>query len=99
MNKIAALFILFSVSHQAFSFSYIPEFYEVYVGDFNDDGLDNDIYFYGRDEYVLLHGSVITPIQTLGNVDFIFYEKANGAHQIAVEYVASKSEREDASLT
>lgn len=53
--------------------------YEIYYGDFNGDGDDGDVYFHGREKIILLHGSIITPIEIKGASGFAYYQNGDGS--------------------
>ncbi|HMY38239.1 MAG TPA: Ig-like domain-containing protein, partial [Marinagarivorans sp.] len=57
--------------------------YDVYYGDFNNDGNANDIYVYGRDTFILLYGDVSVPIILQGPPSYVFYEKSDHSHDDA----------------
>lgn len=67
-----SLSILFVKS--TFALQYDNTIYEVYFGDFNDDGKDSDIYIHGIDKFILLHGDIITPLLINGADGFVYYE-------------------------
>lgn len=53
--------------------------YEIYYGDFNGDGSDGDVYFHGLEKIILLHGSIITPIEIKGASGFAYYQNGDGS--------------------
>jgi len=52
--------------------------YQIYYGDFNNDGVDGDIYFHAKDSFVLLHGDIAIPLFINGKDGFVFYVNGDG---------------------
>ncbi|TVZ40630.1 RHS repeat-associated protein [Alteromonadaceae bacterium 2753L.S.0a.02] len=52
--------------------------YDIYYGDFNDDGIDGDIYLHGRDVFVLIAGDVSVPLLLDGPRGIVFYNFNTG---------------------
>ncbi|TQV70787.1 hypothetical protein FKG94_20905 [Exilibacterium tricleocarpae] len=50
--------------------------YDVYYGDIDDNG-QQDIYFHGKDRFVLLHGDIVTPIK-INEPSFVVYQNSAG---------------------
>lgn len=46
--------------------------YDIYYGDIDDDGINGDIYFYGRDQFILLHGDIAIPLVLPGPPSFVY---------------------------
>jgi len=55
--------------------------YNVYFGDFNDDGTAGDIYFHGKESFVLIHGEIAIPLFLAGPAGFVFYSGGTGILQ------------------
>ena len=50
------------------------ESYEIYYGDFNNDGLDGDIYLYNKPYFIFVGADILTPIKLGGGPGFVFYQ-------------------------
>ncbi len=59
--------------------------YEVYYCDVDQSGVLEDIYLRGKDNWVLLHGEIITPIKIMGPAGFVFYGDALGRYEGPVQ--------------
>lgn len=62
-------------------FSSVLDFsrYDIYYGDVTGFGDDKDIYFHAKDEFVILHGDIATPILLPHKPSFVFYH-SGGSH-------------------
>jgi len=63
--------------------------YEVYFGDFNNDGKDGDVYFHRKDTFVLLHGDIMVPLFVPSEGSYIVYE-GDGAVVTALKRSSSE---------
>ncbi len=50
--------------------------FDIYYGDFNNDGTDGDIYFHGKDLFVLIAADISIPLFLEGEEGFVVYEFA-----------------------
>lgn len=74
----------------ATSFFCVPAFgldinsndYNIYYGDFNDDGLSRDVYFHDKDFFVFIHGEISIPLLIGSDKSFAFYEGDDTSHQL-----------------
>ena len=73
------------------------EEYTIYYGDFNSDGRFNDIYFAGKDTFVLIAGDINIPL-FITQRDFVYYQNSDGSHQQAVEITPTSSTLASATL-
>ena len=55
--------------------------FDIYYGDFNDDGIDNDIYFHGRDVFVLIASDIAIPLFLEGPQGFVYYGTQGGYYK------------------
>jgi len=53
---------------------YNAETYEVYYGDFNNDGKDGDVYYHRKDAFVIIHGDIAIPLQIANNGSYVVYK-------------------------
>lgn len=67
---------------QAFSVSFDANKYDIYSGDLDGDGV-NDIYFHGKEQLILLHDDIITPIVIQAQPSYALY----GVEQLTVENI------------
>lgn len=58
--------------------------YDIYYGDFNDDLIDGDIYFHGRERFVLIAGDVSIPIVLPPPDSFVMYNLHSGGYTTAL---------------
>ncbi len=65
--------------------------YEIYLGDFNNDGLSQDIYLHGKETFVLLHGDISVPLLIPSAASLVFYELGDGSYQQAQSLLLSRS--------
>ncbi|WP_045858323.1 SpvB/TcaC N-terminal domain-containing protein [Teredinibacter purpureus] len=88
INRVVAA--LFSVCLSAFAFgdTLNENAYEVYYGDFNDDGRAGDVYYHRKDTFVLIHGEIAIPLSVANEGSYVVYEGSNGT---VTELVLSKS--------
>ncbi len=67
--------------------------FDIFYGDFNNDGINGDIYFHGRDVFVLIAGDISIPLYIDGPEGFVAYRTPyRGGYSSAYEYDASESE-------
>gem|GEM_PF-4961652 len=66
--------------------------FDIYYGDFNEDGYDGDIYFHGRDIFVLIAGDVSIPLLLDGPQGFVYYNQGSAGYYNAVALDLGKSE-------
>ncbi|SMF57466.1 RHS repeat-associated core domain-containing protein [Alteromonadaceae bacterium Bs31] len=52
--------------------------YDIYYGDFNQDGIDGDIYLHGRDIFILIAGDISFPILLEGPVGLVYFRSPFG---------------------
>lgn len=77
MKKLYPLLILGFTSAYLSAAEFTPNRYDVYIGDLNNDGFA-DYYFHGKNQFVLLHGDVITPLLIAGTPSYSIYREGNG---------------------
>lgn len=51
--------------------------YDIYYGDIDNDGTDGDIYFHGKDRFILIAGDISIPIFTQGPPSFVVPRYSN----------------------
>ena len=76
-RTVSFFFVL--LSGFTYSIEIDPNKFDIYFGDINGDGKNNDVYFHGVDQFVLIHGDIITPILTGSEDSFAFYEDGDGS--------------------
>ncbi len=82
VTNIALLAILLALSANVFANGF-DENYEVRVGDYNSDGLQ-DFYVRQKPQVIILHGDIVTPIVLPAPVeDFVLTNNGNGTFSIA----------------
>ncbi len=68
--------------------------YEIYYGDVDEDGLEGDIYFHGKEVFVLLHGDVAVPLFIPGPRGFVYSNDGLGSYSEPWQLDLSRSELE-----
>ncbi len=79
MNRLYIfLFIVcISFSSTAFSQNVNSGNYDIYYADIDGDGL-TDVYFHGKEQFLLIHGDIIVPIIVAAPISFVLYQRSYG---------------------